>query len=216
VIAIDPATVENLIAYKLMTGIMVPRPIAFVSTVGTDGVFNVAPFSHSTVVSLKPPIVAFTAGRTPLRESFKLDTLRNVEETGAFVTNIVTYEIERPMVEASAEVPADVDEFALAGLTPVPSDLVAAPRVGEAVVSFECRLENVLEMGGGDCWLVLGRVVRIHVDPSAWVDGRLDLSAFHHTGRMGGTEYVRTDDQIRLSDLGEALDAPAQTDYRYQ
>jgi flavin reductase (DIM6/NTAB) family NADH-FMN oxidoreductase RutF len=216
VIGIDPGSVEDLISYKLMTGIMVPRPIAFISTVGSDGVFNAAPFSHSTVVSLKPAIVAFTAGRTPLRADFKLDTLRNVEATGDFCTNIVTYEVERQMVEASAEVAAEVDEFELAGLTPVPSDVVAAPRIGESLVSFECRLEDVMQMGGGDCWLVLGRVVRIHVDSEAWVDGRLDLSAFHHTGRMGGTEYVRTNDQIRLADLHGALEAPAQADYHYQ
>src|SRR6185312_4649736 len=106
----DPADIEDLHCYKLLTGLMVPRPIALVSTVSADGVFNAAPFSWSTVACIDPPLLAFSAGRAPDREDFKLDTLRNIEDTGEFVTNVVTYDIERAMVECSSAWGRDVDE----------------------------------------------------------------------------------------------------------
>jgi flavin reductase (DIM6/NTAB) family NADH-FMN oxidoreductase RutF len=215
-IRLDPAEIENLHCYKLLTGIMVPRPVAFVSTVSDDGVLNAAPFSWNTVACIRPPILAFSPGRTPGRPDFKQDTLRNVERTGEFVSNIVTYDIERRMVECSGDWPPEVDEFAAAGLTPVPSDVVAAPRIGESLVNFECQVERVMQMGGGDCALVLGRVVRIHLHPSVFADGRLDLSAVGQTGRMGGTEYVRTDDAFRLHDLRPPVAADTVTDYVYE
>jgi flavin reductase (DIM6/NTAB) family NADH-FMN oxidoreductase RutF len=215
-IALDPAAIENLHCYKLLTGIMVPRPIALISTVGLDGVFNAAPFSWNTVACVKPPILAFSPGRTPGRPDFKQDTLRNIEATGQFVSNIVTYDIERRMVECSGGLAPDVDELALVGLTALASDVVAAPRIAESPVGFECRLESVTRMGGGDCALVLGRVVRIHIHPSVMAGGRLDLSAVGMTGRMGGTEYVRTDDSFRLHELREPVPAAPVVDYVYE
>jgi flavin reductase (DIM6/NTAB) family NADH-FMN oxidoreductase RutF len=216
VIQVDPAEIEDLLCYKLLTGLMVPRPVAFVSTVGADGVFNAAPFSWNTVACIKPPMLAFSPGRTPGRPESKLDTLRNVEATGEFVTNIVTYDIERRMVEASYGFTPEVDEFDAVGLTPVASDVVAAPRIGESLVSFECKVESVTDMGGGDCALVLGRVVRIHLHQSVYRDGRLDLSPVGQTGRMGGTEYVRTDDTFRLGELREPVPEQPVTDYVYE
>jgi flavin reductase (DIM6/NTAB) family NADH-FMN oxidoreductase RutF len=216
VISRDPAEIENLQCYKLLTGLMVPRPVAFISTLSEDGVLNAAPFSWNTVACVSPPILAFSPGRTPGRVDLKQDTLRNVESTGEFVSNVVTCDIERRMVECSRPWSPDVDEFATAGLTPVASDVVAAPRIGESRVSFECRVERIMRMGDGDGTLVLGRVVRIHLHPDVFADGRLDLSAAGHTGRMGGTEYTRTDDTFRLGDLQPPGDAESLTAYAYE
>jgi flavin reductase (DIM6/NTAB) family NADH-FMN oxidoreductase RutF len=216
VISIEPAAVEDLHVYKLLTGLMVPRPVAFVSTLDEDGILNAAPFSWNTVACIAPPILAFSPGRTPGRPDLKQDTLRNVEATGEFVSNIVTYDIERRMVECSRAWAPDVDEFAVAGLTPVASDVVAAPRIGESRASFECRVERVMHMGDGDGALVLGRVVRIHLHPDVLSGGRPDLSAAGHTGRMGGTEYTRTDDTFRLDDLRSPAEVEHATDYAYE
>jgi flavin reductase (DIM6/NTAB) family NADH-FMN oxidoreductase RutF len=187
---------ENLGSYKLLTGAMVPRPIAFVSTVGADGVPNLAPFSWNTVVSTDPPMLAFTTFRLPGRLNDKEDTLRNVQDTGEFVYNLVTYDIEQQMVDTSADWAPEVDEFAQCGLTAAPSSVVRAPRCAESPVSFECKLERVIECGGGETHLVIGAVVAVNVADELVVDGRLDMSSVARTGRMAGTQYVRTDDVL--------------------
>jgi flavin reductase (DIM6/NTAB) family NADH-FMN oxidoreductase RutF len=216
VIRLDPADLPELHCYKLLTGLMVPRPVAFVSTLSEDGVVNAAPFSWNTVACIAPPILAFTPGRAPGRPDLKLDTLRNVELTGEFVSNVVTSDIEQRMVECSRAWAPDVDELAETGLTAVASDVVAAPRIAESRASFECTVERVLRMGDGDGTLVLGRVVRIHLHPDVFSGGRLDLAAAGHTGRMGGTEYARTQDTFRLRDLRPAGDVAAPTEYAYE
>ncbi|MQA81829.1 MAG: flavin reductase family protein [Streptosporangiales bacterium] len=194
----NPGELENLASYKLLTGAMVPRPIAFVSTVGADGVENIAPFSWNTVVSTDPPMLAFTTFRLPGRLHDKEDTLRNVQDTGEFVYNIVTYDIEQKMVDTSADWAPEVDEFTQCGLTAVPSTAVKAPRLAESPVSFECTLERVIECGGGETHLVIGQVIAIDVVDELIVDGRLDMSSVARTGRMAGTQYVRTNDVLVL------------------
>jgi flavin reductase (DIM6/NTAB) family NADH-FMN oxidoreductase RutF len=189
---------ENLASYKLLTGAMVPRPIAFVSTIDARGVPNIAPFSWNTVVSTAPAMLAFTTFRLPGRLDDKEDTLRNVQETGEFVYNLVTYDFEQKMVDASADWAPEVDEFAQCGLTAVPSSAVKPPRLAESPVCFECTLERIIECGGGETHLVIGTVVAIDVADELIVDGRLDMSGVARTGRMAGTQYVRTDDTLVL------------------
>lgn len=198
---LDPADLDDLLGYKLLTGVMVPRPIAFISTVSVEGLVNAAPFSWSTVAGMHPPLLTFAPCRAPDRVGFELDTLRNVKATGEFVWNVVTNEIERPMVNCSFDWTADVDEIRATGLTAVQSDLVAPPRIAESPISCECVVERIIRVGSGDCALTIGRVMRIHVD-SRLLDGeRVDCTGAGLVGRMGGTEYVRTDDSFTLPGL---------------
>ena len=185
--------------YRLMTSLIVPRPIAFVSSQSREGVRNLAPFSFFTAVSANPPVVCFS----PMirgAEASRKDTLVNIEATGEFVLNIVSEEIARQMNACSEEVPPEVDEFTLSGLTPVPSETVAPPRVLESKACMECRLLQVvnvspLPLGGS---LVLGEVLLFHIDDRLFEDGRLDPGALHPIGRMGGSTYVRTTDTFEM------------------
>lgn len=196
----DPGNTSPQNLYKLLIGAVVPRPIAFVSSIGTDGVTNLAPFSFFTVVSANPPVVAFVP-MVPGAGSRTKDTLRNVREVPEFVVNIVSEEIAEAMNLCSGDYPPEVSEFVVSGLTPLASDLVRPPRVAESRIQMECRLRQVVEIStqplGGS--IVLGEVVRFHVD-DAVVDGamRIDPAALKAVGRMGGPSYTRTADLFHL------------------
>ena len=200
---LDPAQIAANDIYKLMIGMIVPRPIAFVSSVDAAGVRNLAPFSYFTACSSNPPVVCFcTTVRTSL-QPYK-DTLRNVEATGEFVVNIVSEEFAAQMNMCSADVPPEVDEFALSGLTPLSSDLVKPPRVAESKVQMECRLRQIVRVsekpGGGV--LVLGEVLRFHVLESLFDDPKggykIDPGRLLAIGRMGGPTYTRTRDRFNM------------------
>jgi flavin reductase (DIM6/NTAB) family NADH-FMN oxidoreductase RutF len=196
---IDPVQLEYDDIYKLMIGMIVPRPIAFVSTVDAAGQRNLAPFSYFTACGSNPPFVCFTTSVRSGPRPYK-DTLRNVETTGEFVVNVVSEEFAAQMNIASAEVPPEVDEFALSGLTPIPSDLVKPPRVAESKVHMECRLHQTLHLshkpGGGV--LVIGQVLRFHVLESLLDGIKIDPGKLNAIGRMGGPTYVRTHDRFNL------------------
>jgi flavin reductase (DIM6/NTAB) family NADH-FMN oxidoreductase RutF len=197
---LDPSQMAWKEAYRLVTGAVLPRPIAFVSTVSAEGILNLAPFSFFTVVAADPLTLAFC----PMRrdgDGAKKDTLVNIEATGEFVINIVSEPFVRQMNETSAPFPPEVDEFAVSGLTPVPSAVVKAPRVGEALAAYECRLHQVVEVGGakpGAGALVLGTVQRIHIAEEALKENRIDLDVLQPVGRLGGAEYVRCTDRFTL------------------
>ncbi|HEY7390099.1 MAG TPA: flavin reductase family protein [Bryobacteraceae bacterium] len=189
-LTIDPAAQPPQNNYKLLIGSVVPRPIAFVSTVSPNGVRNLAPFSFFNAVCGNPPVVLFASGvRHPPK-----DTLANVRETGEFVVNIVTEEIAERMNLTSGEYPAAVDEFEVSKLTPVPSDLVKPPCVLESPVNMECKLLQIVEVStnvlGGS--LVIGEVIRFHIDPAITSNFRIDAEKLRAIGRMGGNEYTRT------------------------
>jgi len=177
----------------------VPRPIAFVSTVSPEGIFNLAPFSFFTAISANPPVICFCPTRRSGPESRK-DTLRNISATREFVVNVVSEEIAGQMNITSVDFAADIDEFEAAGLTPIPSDLVKPPRVAESPVHMECKLYLTIEIsdlpGGGN--LVIGEVVRLHVD-DAYVDNfKIDPDKLRAIGRMGGNSYARTMDRFDM------------------
>jgi len=196
---IDPAQLEYNDIYKLMIGIIVPRPIAFVSTIDAAGVRNLAPFSYFTACGSNPPVVCFSTSVRAGARSHK-DTLRNVEATGEFVVNVVSEEFAAQMNATAAEVPPEVDEFVLSGLTPLASDLVKPPRVAESKVQMECRLHQIVTVsekpGGGI--LVLGEVLRFHVLESLLDGYRIDPEKLNAIGRMGGPNYVRTHDRFEM------------------
>jgi flavin reductase (DIM6/NTAB) family NADH-FMN oxidoreductase RutF len=192
--------------YKLMIGMVVPRPIAFVSSLDEQGVRNLAPFSYFMACTADPPVVCFVAsyrkGETPAK-----DTLRNVAATKEFVVNIVSEEFAYKMNATSAEVAPEIDEFELSGLTPVASELVRPPRVSESHAQMECRLRQLLPIGehpGGGT--VIFGVLRFHLDEAVIAetkDGnnggnkdryKIDPGKLKAIGRMGGPTYVRTRD----------------------
>jgi flavin reductase (DIM6/NTAB) family NADH-FMN oxidoreductase RutF len=196
---IDPKQHDPRNVYKLMIGSIVPRPIAFVSTISADGVCTLAPFSFFMGVCANPPVVAFSPVRRG--DGLKKDTLVNVEATGEFVVNIVGESMAAAMNSCSAEYPPEVDEFETSGLTAVASEVVKAPRVAESAVSMECRLIQVVELGQGPLAgnLVLGEVVRFHVDDSIVEDFRIDPEKLAAIGRMGGMTYCRTGDRFEMA-----------------
>jgi flavin reductase (DIM6/NTAB) family NADH-FMN oxidoreductase RutF len=196
---VDPGSTENANVYKLLIGSVVPRPIAFVSTISTEGVFNAAPFSFFTVASSNPPVLVFTVGNRKTPDPRK-DTLRNITTARDFVVNIVSEEFGQKMNLCAGDYPPEVDEFQLSGLTPVPSDLVKAPRVAESHINMECRLLYTISMSnlinGGN--LVLGEVVRFHIDDAYFNNFRIDQDKLRAIGRMAGNSYTRTQDRFEM------------------
>jgi flavin reductase (DIM6/NTAB) family NADH-FMN oxidoreductase RutF len=161
-----------------------PRPIGWISTQSAAGALNLAPYSFFNAFNYVPPIVGFAS------IGYK-DTVRNVEETGEFVWNLATRSLAEAMNQSCAAVPPEVDEFQLAGLTPLASTQVAPPRVAESPVTFECRRTQILQLRGADgaevpTWLVLGEVVAIHIDKALLKDGIYDTAAAGHILRAGG------------------------------
>ncbi|MDI3382434.1 flavin reductase family protein [Xenophilus aerolatus] len=161
-----------------------PRPIGWISSHDAAGRLNLAPYSFFNAFNYVPPIVGFASIGAK-------DTLRNIEATGEFGWNLATRALAEPMNASCAAVPPEVDEFALAGLTPVPSRRIAVPRVAESPVSFECRLTQVLRLQGADgtpvdTWLVLGEVVGVHIARRLLKDGIYDTAAAEPILRAGG------------------------------
>ena len=198
-----PAEQKPQDIYKLLVGSVVPRPIAFVSSMDADGVRNLAPFSFFTVASANPPVVCFcpmTRSSTNSGLQPTKDTLRNIIATREFVVNVVSEEFVEKMNACSAELPPEVDEFLVSGLTPIASDIVRPPRVGEAHVQMECRLQQVIQVSteplGGS--LVLGEVLRFHVSASLLDNFRIDPEKLQAIGRMAGSTYARTRDRFDM------------------
>lgn len=202
-ITFDPAQYEPRQIYKLMTGIIIPRPIALVSTVDALGNVNLAPFSFFAGVGSAPPTVLFCPAlrQDGTRQTGRRkDTLRNVEETREFVINVVSEAISAQANATSAEVPSMVDEFELSGLTPIPSAVVKPPRVAESPAQMECRLMQVIYTGDKPASgvVVLGEVVRFHVREGLVDNFRVDPAGLDAVGRMSGNIWVRTHDRIEL------------------
>lgn len=193
---IDPRNFEGF--NRVLTGVVVPRPIAFVSTISTGGIVNLAPYSFFNAVAYDPPTIVFSSSRrVPAKEK---DTLANIEATGEFVINMVVDDIAEAMNKTAAEFPADVSEFEIAGLTPAPSDKVKAPRVAESPVNMECRLVQVVPIGSGDHahGLVIGEVVWMHIRDDI-IDGhRINHQVLKPTGRLAGNMYCYTSDTYEM------------------
>jgi flavin reductase (DIM6/NTAB) family NADH-FMN oxidoreductase RutF len=197
---IDPSEHAAADIYKLMVGMVVPRPIAFVSSIDEQGVHNLAPFSYFMACSANPPVVCFVATNREGPIPHK-DTLRNVLATKEFVVNIVSEEFAEQMNVTSAEVGPQVDEFALAGLTPVASELVRPPRVGESHAQMECRLREVLKISDlpRSGTVIFGDIARFHVDEAIIDNFKIDPDRLKAVGRMGGPTFVRTRDHFELA-----------------
>lgn len=176
--------------------IVAPRPIGWISTISAEGVVNLAPYSFFNAVAGRPPMVMFAS------EGIK-DTIRNVQATGEFVVNLATLSLARKMNETSIAVAPEVNEFNLAGLTPLPSRMVRAPRVAESPAALECRVTEILPLrdlagDAGERMMAVGEVVGIHIDPAALTDGGFDMVKAGTLARCGYWDYQVTTDLFRM------------------
>jgi flavin reductase (DIM6/NTAB) family NADH-FMN oxidoreductase RutF len=197
-IEINPSEVEHKQVYKLLTGSLVPRPIAWVSTVSSDGVPNLAPFSFFTAVWSwsAPPMVLFCPG-TRGSDGKEKDTYYNVKATGEFVVNFVNEATAEAMNITATEVPADVNEFERAGLTAIASKIVNVPRVKESPIQFECKLHEMVHLPGAH--IVIGEIVYMHFDEAVYKEGNyIDIAAYQPIGRLAGNMYAHIDDLFKL------------------
>lgn len=199
----DPAQLRGVDRYKLLTGLVVPRPIGWVGTRAPDGTPNLAPYSYFNCVAATPPTVVLGLGAW--KRGSPKDTYANIAATGEFTLSLVSEDLGPAMVRTAGEFPPGVDEFALAGLTPADAEVVRAPYVGEARWAMECRHVHTVplgEPGAETAWVVLGEVVRIHVDTDLLEGTRVDQAGLRALGRFAGTMYCTTADG--LLDLGPA------------
>lgn len=179
--------------YDLLTSIVVPRPIAWITSVGADGVGNLAPHSFFNVACARPPVISFASvGRK--------DTLRNVLATGYFVVNLVSEGLAEVANASSAPFEAGVDEAEALGVALEPSEVVPVPRVTDSAASIECRLHSSIKLG--DSHLVLGEVKAITVDEGALEEGRPTAEALRPVSRLGGDEWGLPPETIHLERPG--------------
>jgi len=195
---IDPIGLDYQASHALLSSAIVPRPIAFVSTVGDDGIFNLAPFSFFAPLCIKPPIVGFNVSSK--RDGGRKDTIINIESTKEFVVNVVDEALAEPMNQSSDEYPSHIDEFREVGLTPETADLVKAPMVAESPVKMECRLLQILEFGEAPrkTSFVIGEVLRVHVKDELYADGEIKITTWKPVARLGAELYCPVSDIFEM------------------
>jgi flavin reductase (DIM6/NTAB) family NADH-FMN oxidoreductase RutF len=200
-------------AYKLLVGIVVPRPIAWISTLNEDGGVNLAPFSCYTFVSNDPPMVAISCGRREGVPPGTLpaalpgapkDTARNAGRSGEFVVNVVGEDLALPMHRTSAASPAETSEAVLHDIELAPSRLVGPPRVAAAPIALECRVHRIVELGNLKSQLLIGEVVCFRIAEALYREGRIDTGRLRPLARLGGPHYAG---------LGPILTLPVVGDY---
>jgi flavin reductase (DIM6/NTAB) family NADH-FMN oxidoreductase RutF len=203
---ISPDALPRQSIYKILIGSVVPRPIGWISTVNASGQPNLAPFSFFNVVCPKPPTVLFC----PMirgTDGCPKDTLNNVKATGEFVVNIVTEPLMQAMNLSSTEFPVFVNEFEAAGLSAAPSRVVRPPRVGESPIHFECKLNQIVEIGDqpGGGSVVIGTILHIHIDQRVLIgEDKINWAELKPIGRLAGHSYTR------VTDLFEMVRPPSQ------
>lgn len=188
-LSFDPNAQTERENYKLLIGSIIPRPIAFVTTDSGNGVINGAPFSYFSIVSSNPPMVSLSIQRPA---SGHKDTARNIYRTKEFVVHIVDRDNVEKINETAASLAPDESELIRAGLTPVASEVVSVPGIREAKVRMECRLVEAIPFHEGDAGsdLLIGRVVRFHIDEEIYSNGRIDPRALNAVSRLAGTNYA--------------------------
>jgi flavin reductase (DIM6/NTAB) family NADH-FMN oxidoreductase RutF len=187
---LDPATLSPREAYQLLITSIVPRPIAFVSTINPQGLTNAAPFSFFTALNARPALLAFSVISPGGVEK---DTLRNIRATRDFVINIVSEELADAMNTASGDFAEDVSEIELTRLTAMPSVKVKAPWIAESPVSMECRLTQIVEISDSFVSIIMGEAVLFHIRDGIYSGGRLDEMQVRAIGALGTNSYCRSD-----------------------
>ncbi|SCK32084.1 NADH-FMN oxidoreductase RutF, flavin reductase (DIM6/NTAB) family [Variovorax sp. HW608] len=186
---IDPSNLDATSNYKLLIGSILPRAIGWVSTQSKSGIANLAPISFFTAVGRKPPVVSISL--QPRSDGVTLkDTFVNIRDTGEFVVNMATLPLAHAMHRSAFEFESDVDEFTAIGLEKADSVIVKVPRVKDAPISLECKLDRIIPMGGMNDHVVFGEVVRFHIRDDVYMDGgRIDTGALQAVGRLAA-EYT--------------------------
>jgi flavin reductase (DIM6/NTAB) family NADH-FMN oxidoreductase RutF len=191
----DAVRNDHGLALDPFKAVMVPRPVGWISTLSPDGVANLAPYSFFNAFSDGPVYVAFGSGG-------RKDTLRNVEATGEFAFNMATYALREAMNATSATVPSHIDEFSLGGVSKAQCQFIKAPRVGESPVCFECKHFQTVPLPSDDGhvqdWMVIGRVIGIHIDDRFIENGRVNTAAMQPLARLGYSEYATVDSTWRM------------------
>jgi flavin reductase (DIM6/NTAB) family NADH-FMN oxidoreductase RutF len=199
-VSIDPSSIDASARYRLLVDTVIPRPIAFVSTLSAGGGVNVAPYSSFNLVSSNPASVVFSVFSKA--DGSKKDTLRNIENTKEFVVNTVGEWMAEAVNQCSADYPYGVSEVERVGLSTVESVVVAPPRIKESPVHFECRLLGLHPIGGdasGMATLVIGEVVHLHVHKPAWDNGRVLAEELKPVARLGGSRYSTIESAFELA-----------------
>jgi flavin reductase (DIM6/NTAB) family NADH-FMN oxidoreductase RutF len=185
---------------------VVPRPIGWISTLSAAGVPNLAPFSFFNAIGEAPPLVMFCANGEHVDGGEK-DSVKNARESGEFVVNLATWTLRDAMNRTSAKVGRSVDEFELAGLTPAPSLRVRPPRVSESPVSLECVVSDIYDLPFDESqefgWMVLGRVLGMHIADEVLVEGRVSIAKLHPIARLGYREFAAVEQVFRMGRPGE-------------
>lgn len=198
-ISINPEHQTERDNYKLLIGSIIPRPVALVTTLSREGVLNAAPFSYFNIVTADPPMVSVAVQR---KDGVPKDTARNAAAAGAFVVHIADEAYIRELNLAAAPLPPEESEVEAAGLTPLISEAVAVPGIAEAKIRMECLLERSIPLGGTDqvpsADLLIGRVVRFHIDEALYESGRIDPHGLRPVSRLAGNSYARLGEIFEL------------------
>ena len=192
----DLAALSRAERYKILTGAVIPRPIAFVTSLGANGLVNAAPFSQFVILAVDPGLLGFSVGPRA-GKSHPQDTLANVKETGEFVINMVPEGWEEAVQRASDEHPPEVSEVDLLGFKTIASAKIRTPRLLGSKIQFECILDQIVNFGDAPNSLVVGRVIAMHVKAGLTVDCKIDPKAYSPVARIGGRNYVRLGDVMK-------------------
>lgn len=195
---IDPATLNNKEMYKFLIGGVAPRPIAWAGTRSKDGINNLAPFSFYNAFSSTPPIVGFST--IPRLDGRKKDTLQNVIDNKCFTLSAVSHRLVTEMSKSAALLEPEEDEFSYAGLEPAEAQTINAPYVKDALLVFECELNQVISFGDveGSGNLVLGQIKRININDDIYEDGYVNFEKLDPVGRLAGNWYATIRDKFEL------------------
>lgn len=200
---IDPKQQTKLENYKLLIGSVLPRPIAFVTSVNEQGIVNAAPFSFFNVVGTEPPLICVSCMRKPGGKM--KDTARNIAGQKEFVVHIVDGKNVERVNDTSVEFPPDVSEAEMVGFKLLPSAIVKVPRIAGTKVQMECRLHQMIQLGGKEgspnADLIIGEVVQFHIDDDLYDDGKIDTLALDPVSRLAGTSYGKIGEIFSLPRL---------------
>lgn len=192
---IYPEDLNAIAAYRLMTGVVVPRPIAWISTLSERGAVNLAPFSCYSFLSSNPPILGITVGKR--RGQFK-DTASNIHRTGQFVVHTTDESLLEAMHHSADEFPPEESEAQAVGLETIGSERIAVPRIARAPIAMECTHIQTLNFGAGGSEFIVGEVQVFHVRDGLYVDGKIDSRQLMPVGRLAGPNYTGVRDVIQM------------------
>jgi flavin reductase (DIM6/NTAB) family NADH-FMN oxidoreductase RutF len=203
---LDPSEHDAEKVYRLLTGLVVPRPIAWVTSLSASGVLNLAPFSAFTFVAPKPPMLAISVGR---KGQIYKDTAHNILAHEEYVIHIADSPLMQAVHESSAEHPSDVSEVEHLGLDTVASERIKVPRLAAPPVAMECRFRQCLEFGETRSRLIVGEVVMFHIRDGLLNNGKVETAALDPIARIGGPRYARLGDIVTLQSV---FQTPKSTD----